>query len=170
MVPRFFPVQVDSDSAKLCFTDPASHSTIIDPSSGFNSFSSCHPERLQPHTSSSFSVWWTSQDIRDPYKIQIDVFSGKKVLLTRAQFIFNTLLKVAFISGAIPAGDERGEMIAGYGVGRFQESIFAYTSSPFSCLFSSRYLPSFLSVFLHLRPFQTSTYQQTRVIIFLKSM
>ena len=46
-------------------------------------------------------------------------------MLTRVQFIFNTLLKVAFISGAIPAGDERGEMIAGYGVGKFQEFIFA---------------------------------------------
>ena len=39
------------------------------------------------------------------------------------------------------------KMTAGYGAGKFQELIFAYDSSPFSCpltLFSSEYLPSSL--------------------------
>ena len=43
-------------------------------------------------------------------------------------------------------------MTADYDVGKFQEFIFAYDSSPFSYLFSSKYLPSSLFVLsaLHL--------------------
>ena len=77
------------------------------------------------------------------------------MLLTRArvQFIPNTLLKVAFISGSIRNWRKRGgKLTADYGVGKFQEFIFAYNSSPTSCLSSSKYLPSSLFVLsaLHL--------------------
>ena len=40
--------------------------------------------------------------------------------------------------------EKKRQMTAGYGVGKFQEFSFAYNSSPFSCLFSSRHPPSSL--------------------------
>ena len=65
--------------------------------------------------------------IRVPYKIQTDVFSREKVLLTltRVQSIFNTLLKVASFSDSVRGWKKGENMTAGLDVGKFKEFIFA---------------------------------------------
>ena len=89
------------------------HSTVIDLSRASTYRLSntivtlCHPgrhrtcSRSHQYSITSTYVCRVSQDTRDPYKIQTDVFSREKVLLTRVQSIFNTLLKIASISGSI---------------------------------------------------------------------
>ena len=55
---------------------------------------------------------------------------------TRVEFIFNTLLKVAFISGSIRSWRKRGEKLtADYGVGKFQEFILAGNLPTISFIF-----------------------------------
>ena len=94
----------------------------------------CHPGRYQPHTLSSvmnqaqasvYNEYLRVSVIQIPYKIQTDVLSREKVLLTRVQTIFNTLLKVAVTSGSIRSWRKSEKvkkwkkMTAGYGAGKF---------------------------------------------------
>ena len=93
-------------------------------------------------SSTDTSAIKNNSGICDPYKIQTDVFS---VLLTRVQFIFNTRLKIAFISSSMRGWRKRETIrLLATVLVSFRSLSLPMIHQPFSYHFPSRYLPSSL--------------------------